>query len=776
MPRLSVCTITGRAHPRFREMANTLIASFRRASADLELEWIIIDDRLWPRSGRPSADERARPITEVLQRQPEDVQRRIRVVHQPPPATAHRGPDVADPLPAHNTAKNAALRLVSADSIFVVFLSDCTIVTSDWCTVAVDVAHRKAGWSCTRKVKPDVEVGEDMPLRFEDCHDNFKPAMASTVAGPCWGAPPDAFRAVGGFDESYDGEDDFHDHECLLRLGRAGLAFLTTRRAVAVRLTRTKIKSDITTRQGAISALRNRGYYNLLSQDKRRVVIPPTAGQLAGDPMAIARPGVAFHAGPASLVGSSAPALGVAPAPARVVAPIRYAPPVRPSQADAAAARAADDGNAVDAAVSAQAEIDAEAALPSPDERPRAQHSHEICAIAGDGGEPCILIADHEGGHVPGTPAWAAEYPLSTRVQSYRDFAVLATEPSQHAEASVVLDDLWYIMTEDERDEVDPEGAPARAAERAAQQPPPPVPVLSLHERAKAAEAARRAKSQAVAGGVAPPTAQGERCKYRPGQGTYKGQQCIKRVHGSLVPHQYETQAGPPPPAAQQPAAKRAPSREPPAPSEAVAQTQVKMTQHVVSVAQQLEKLPNDYGRQIILLVAALRLEGVLVTKEPDLLQMIEEAIPIEAGKPPAPFLAARQIAMARVREVAKSLPRPPCTPTEWAALAAHQAAVDQWRQTVGLQLHAAMTLFDRAHQAAADAGVDVWIPDDFRDAGVDGVADHERRQAQRATAPTVSVAPLSPEEAAAELAAAEALIADEVRRGQEPPGTEPEA
>lgn len=753
-------------------MANTLIASFRRASPDLELEWIVLDDWLWPQGGRPPADQRAQPIAEVLARQPADVARRIHLVHQPPPASAFRGPNVADPLPAHNTAKNAALRLVSPESIFVVFLSDCTVVTSDWIAVAIEAANRKAGWSCTRKARPDLAIKDDQPLRYEDCHDNFKAVLASTVAGYCWGAPPEAIRAVGGFDESYDGEDDFHDHELLLRLGRNGLQFLTTKRAVAVRLTHTKIKADVTTRQGALHAIRNRDYYNLLSQDRRRVLIPPTAAQLGADAMAIAYPGVAAHA--------QQPAPVVA-APVGQAAPPRYTPPVRPAPQNAQAARAADEQQQVDAAVS---ELAAAAAAPAPDERPRAQHASEICGVAfvhrdaatPPAFEPCILIAGHEGDHAYGTPAWASEYPLGTRVETYREFTVLATDPSQLADATQVLDDLWYVMTDDERDQVDPEGAPKRASERLAQLPPVPPPVLTLHERAKLAAQQRVAKATAIASGQAPPTTQGERCTYVPRQGTYKGQRCIKRVHGSLVPHQYEAQPQAAPPQAQQPQARQAPAREPPTPSDAVYQTLSKMDQHIVSVAQQLEKLPNDYGRQIILLVACLRREGVMVTKEPDLLAMIEEAIPVEAGKPPAPALAARQAAMARVRELAQVLPRPPCTTTEFAALAAYQSSVDQWRQAASLPLHATMSLFDRAHQAAAEAGVDVWVPDDFRDATADGVADHERRQAQRATAPTVSVAPLSEEEAAAELAAAEALIAAEVARGQRPPGAEAES
>lgn len=273
--KLSVVTITCRANPRFKEMADTLFTSFRRAATDAVLQWIIVDDKLWTQDG----NERLAPVIEIYERLPADVRARIEIQHFPPPPTAHRSPDLSDPLPAHNSARNAALAVVEPES-YVVFLSDCTVVSADWVTVALDVASKNLGWRCQLYTVHDLPMPCDgTPFRYRDAHDNLHPVVATTVAGPCWGVPAAMLVKIGGFDADYDGEDDMTEHEALIRLQRVGVSFVTTKRATCVRMRRSKLKADVTTREDAIRSKRNQMYYGQLVRDRQRIL--PGAQQVA---------------------------------------------------------------------------------------------------------------------------------------------------------------------------------------------------------------------------------------------------------------------------------------------------------------------------------------------------------------------------------------------------------------------------------------------------------------------------------------------------------------
>ena len=121
-------------------MAATLLQSFLRAPSQPLLEWLIVDDLLW----REDPDDRLAPITAAVSALPLEVRQRIRVDHFAPPPGRHRGPDIGDPLPAHNTARNAGLAAITPDSSYVVILSDCTVVTSDWGMVRASSSLRSS--------------------------------------------------------------------------------------------------------------------------------------------------------------------------------------------------------------------------------------------------------------------------------------------------------------------------------------------------------------------------------------------------------------------------------------------------------------------------------------------------------------------------------------------------------------------------------------------------------------------------------------------------------
>jgi len=183
--KLSVLTVTCRKDPRFAEMARALFWSFRRAPADTELEWIIVDDLLW--SEDPST--RSRPITDVIDSLPIELQQRLHVEHFPPTPTEHRGPDVSDPLPAHNSAANDGLAAIALDSRYVCYLADGSCVTAEWVAVALELAVKNLGWKCRTSALHDAIIPKDGPLRHQDSWDNLRLVAPTTVAGPCWARP-----------------------------------------------------------------------------------------------------------------------------------------------------------------------------------------------------------------------------------------------------------------------------------------------------------------------------------------------------------------------------------------------------------------------------------------------------------------------------------------------------------------------------------------------------------------------------------------------------------
>jgi hypothetical protein len=784
--KLSVITITCRSNPRFAEMARSMMSSFRKAPADTILEWIIVDDKLWWMDGA----ERIAEIDDVLATLPDETRGRVHVEHFAPPPSLYRGPDISDPLPAHNTARNAGLAAAALDSTYLVFLSDCTAVTEHWFTTALDIASKNQGWKCQVSVVHDLPIPHDEPFRYQDSHDNLHAVPCTTVAGPCWGVPRDALLAVGGFDTDYDGEDDLYDHEVLLRLGRSGVPFVTTKRARVVRLKRTQTKPDVTTRQEVLRAKRNQLYYTQLGQDRSRT-LPGAAASNTG-PLGLAQPGGGAARAPrpapsrsmARPSARSAPVAMAAPNPPRAAPAPR--PPPRPAAPVPAAARPANDGGAPP-----------RAAAPVVDTRPRAQHASEICGLPGAAtglALPCILVAGHAGVHTHGTPQWIVAMGNPDMVPAYRAVAdalssFLAAPPATTPEGDawnqteqtrleMVLDDLWYAMSDEHRDEIDPVGAPSRAADRAAAAAPQaPAPMLTLHERAKAAEQVRKDRTAAERAGTAPPPETNERCVYTPTQGTFKLQRCRLRArHGGA--HAYGEPGTVGRAAIVQPApAKAAVSREPPSPTAPVAATIAALDEHTTLIHGHFARLPNTPARNVVMLAVIARREGIVVDED-GYIDMLSEAVPAlepAEGEDPVQLEAVRQdkilAELISVQELCATLPKIPCTPDAFGAVGAFATALDHWRITQGLQPRIEMSLYTRAYAAAADINIQVKAPDDFGDYASDDLADLERTNAARDDDAIASVEPLTPEQAKAEEEAARALAemeAEAAAAGQE--------
>jgi hypothetical protein len=322
-------------------------------------------------------------------------------------------------------------------------------------------------------------------------------------------------------------------------------------------------------------------------------------------------------------------------------------------------------------------------------------------------------------------------------------------------------------MTPDERDQVDPAGAAARA-------PAPAPKPQTLHERAKAAEAARKELAAAEKAGTAPPPADDERCVYAPGQGSFKGTQCRLRArHGGSHAYGAPATAAPVPaaiaranPSGQAGVTVRParPSREPPEPTAEVGAIRDKLDEQAAAIAKAFTKLPNDAARNVVLLGVILRREGVLAT-EGDYLNLLDEAIPVAdmGDGETAEDAAARQLEIQRslrgVQAICAKLPAIPCTVVEFKALGEYAADLDRWRATAGLGTRAELTIYNRSYAAAADVGIAVTSPDDFGDYAADDFTELERKLASDEEVDNVaSVEPLTAEEAKAQEDAAAAL------------------
>lgn len=267
--RLSVITITCRENPRLSDMAKTLAASLAREPG-VELEWIIVDEH---------GSRRGLEVSE------EFTGDRMTIMALRPFSSPHR--DASEKRPAHNSARNAGLQDATGD--YVVFLNDCSLVTQDWVSVAVDCAAQNLGWRCKAHIVHDIAMPTNGIVRMKDHHDRLRPIPSATVPGTCWGAPMAAFRQIGGFDIAYDGEDKGHDLDAVLRLARLGVNFVTTERAFCVRLRRTRTKNEISTIKAVFNGVRNLKLIQKLNADPDRI-LPLEPGQESVEPAPRAAP------------------------------------------------------------------------------------------------------------------------------------------------------------------------------------------------------------------------------------------------------------------------------------------------------------------------------------------------------------------------------------------------------------------------------------------------------------------------------------------------------
>ena len=285
--KIAIVTITARSTPRLDVAAKTLAFTVGKAKTshpDVVFDWIIVD-------------EKGRGLNQLMS--PDDAASVVLAMHQisvvQPPQTLHRLPP--DPRPAHNTARNAGLGIANAaQADYVVILNDCNVVTPDWASVAADVAKLQLGWKCKTKSVFDRAVPPDGRMRAGDHHDRFHDVPALSASGACWGAPMAKFNEVGGFDTAYDGQSYNHDLECVLRLSRVGVKFVTTERAFTVMMRRTKLDHEISTNMESNAGKANRTRFVALRRDPQRIL--PTqfaAGQsLATSPAIVGSPGAHY--------------------------------------------------------------------------------------------------------------------------------------------------------------------------------------------------------------------------------------------------------------------------------------------------------------------------------------------------------------------------------------------------------------------------------------------------------------------------------------------------
>ncbi len=282
--KISIVTITARDNPRLDVAGRTLAYTVGKLAAsdaykDVAFDWIIVDEL-----GRDlntlgidfAATAKAAMPVHVIE----------------PFASSHRRG--TDKRPAHNSARNAGLDFVigqrNLDAVtnlpaheladgedppppsqdYVVFMHDCNVVTADWATVAADCARQGLGWKCKTRPVFDMAISADGMLRHRDHNDLLRPIPPLSAGGACWGVPLDKLLEVRGFDLAYDGCSYSHDLECVLRLSRVGVAFVTTERAFTVQLRRTKLDSEISTNKEAHVGKANRSRVNKLRGDVRR--------------------------------------------------------------------------------------------------------------------------------------------------------------------------------------------------------------------------------------------------------------------------------------------------------------------------------------------------------------------------------------------------------------------------------------------------------------------------------------------------------------------------
>lgn len=267
--KLSVITITCRPEPAFDLMATAIASSLMSCSEDVDLEWIVVDEKLW--DAEPDARVRS------LKLAASDACLEAAIVHVPPKPSRLRGPfrdpELPADLPDHNGARNTGLAVATGD--FVLFMDDQMLITANLLPLVVDLAAAGRGFRAVVTSNPNVGKLDLENLRYNDAKGGrLSKAIPTAVAGGCFGAAREAFERVRGFDEAYGGQ--YSRPEIVLRLARAGVEFWGRQDVCGISLRTQKNRREITNDQAALAGKRNEKWWRQLTRQK---TILPRADQ-----------------------------------------------------------------------------------------------------------------------------------------------------------------------------------------------------------------------------------------------------------------------------------------------------------------------------------------------------------------------------------------------------------------------------------------------------------------------------------------------------------------
>lgn len=238
--KIIVITTTVRSNPRFAEMAACLAHNMQHTPKGVELEWVIVDEKMW--------DEEAGIASQKMVR--ELVADQFSVVHIAPRETEHRSTDHrrSDMGGGLNSARNDGL-IASSGTIgdYVLFLDDCTLLTSHTLETAAELAEAGLGYRVPQDSVQDHVLAADGSFKHRDHWDVLTKVRPSVVASLCWGVPFEAMLNVHGFDEAYDAELKDTAVEAIYRIARTGVEWVTTKRAFCVLMRRTHSADEVST-------------------------------------------------------------------------------------------------------------------------------------------------------------------------------------------------------------------------------------------------------------------------------------------------------------------------------------------------------------------------------------------------------------------------------------------------------------------------------------------------------------------------------------------------